>query len=406
MWYTDILIIKINNINNMAFPSNKRRSVVLLVFILLIIAGIAVLLFLYNGNLRGIVPRQLTAITLTIGQQVKVLSGYATSVLLYPLAAGETQKDVSFCNLKPNGSPAYEPSAYKALMDKRGRCLSGYMEATKLREQSGIIQGNLGTVESLLAALSMTGKELASAADYGFSVVVIPSGTFLPKPIQYASGIQMKCVVNTSGGKSAEGIGTLQNFNASTFAISTPESVARFKALEKKIAALIKSAQDMMANGFDAGSMWTILTKAIGLKSEMLAANIPLTPAAVQKYYRSILASGPTGDISMGINRDENNMRTECAKSIPWVVDKVLGEDVYYRGSIGIASLAETVGFTDVCLPTEMMVKEIQASVTAHSQRFFKMRTSLDAQLRANTAALKKLEDNNYNCNSAGEAEK
>ena len=390
----------------MTFRSNKWRGVILPVFILLIIAGIAVLLFLYNGNLRGIVSRQLTAITLTIGQQVKVLSGYATSVLLYPLAAGETQNDILFCNLRPDGSSIYDASGYRVLMSTRGQCLSGLMEATKLREQSGVIQGNLGTVESLLAALAMTGKELASAADYGFSVVVIPSGTFVPEPIQYASGIQMKCVVNTSGGKSPEGIGTLQNFNASTFKISTPESVARFKALEKKIAAVVKAAQDMMANGFSAGSMFTILTNVIGLKSEMLAASIPLTPAAVQKHYRSILASGPTGNISMGINRDENNVRTECAKSVPFVVDKLLGEDVYYSTSFGIASLAETVGFTDICLATERIAKEIQESVKAHSQRFFKMRTSLGAQLQANTAALKKLEDNNYYCDGVGEAEK
>ena len=105
----------------------------------------------------------------------------------------------------------------------------------------------------------------------------------------------------------------------------------------------------------------------------------------------------------MGINRDEDNKRTDC--NIPFPINLALPSP-YYRGSFGIASLAETVSFTNACLPTEMIVKEIKESVTASSQRFFKMRTSLGTQLQANTAALKKLEDNNYNCNSAGEAEK
>jgi hypothetical protein len=248
----------------------------------------------------------------------------------------------------------------------------------------------------------MTGKELASAADYGLSVTVIPSGTFLPMPVQYASGIQMKCVVDASGGKSPAGIGTVQNLNASDFKIATPASITRFKALEKKIAALIKVAQDMMANGISAKAIWIIATRITGLQSEMMEASIPLSPTAVQKYYRSILASGPTGNIGIGINRDENNKRTDCADGVPAPV-KLLFPGSYYRGSIGIASLAETIGFADICLPTEFIVKKVKASVAAQSQRFFAMRTSLGQQLKANTDALKKLEDNSYNCGDVSE---
>lgn len=392
----------------MTFLQNKRRGVILRVLVLLIITGITIFL-VYRANFGDILSRsrQFVAIAnlwgpFKAGQQVKVIPSYYPSVLLQSLAANEQQKEVLFCNLKPDGSPAYQPSAYKARMDQNAKCLSGYMEATKLREQRGVIQGNLGTAEAMLAALSMTEKELVVADDYGFSVINIPSGTFLPTQVQYASNIQMKCVVDGYGGKSPAGIGTVQNLNTSTFAVATPESVTRFKALEKRIAALVKNAQDMMANGFNAVTMVKIIGGVIGLKSEMLAASIPLSPAAVQKYYRSILASGPTGSISMGINRDENNMRTDCKKDIPFAVDVLLAPP-YYRGSIGLSSMAESIGFSDVCLPTGLIVKEIKGAVVTQSQRFFKIRTSLEGQLRVNSEALKRLEDTNYNCGGGSE---
>ena len=391
----------------MTFRSNKRRGIILLVIALVIL--VTAVFLIYRANLGDMLSRsrQLVAVAnlwgpFKAGQQVKVMSGYSTSVFLQSLAAGEQVKDVLFCNLKPDGSPAYNPSAYKATMDRNAKCLSGYMEATKLREQSGVIQGNLGIVESMLSALSITGKELASAADYGVNVTVIPSGTFLPTPVQYASNIQMKCVVNADGGKSPGGIGTVQNLNASEFKIATPASLARFKALEKKIADLVKVAQDMMANGISTKAIWIIATRIIGLQSEMLAASIPLSPTAVQKYYRSILASGPTGNIGIGINRDENNMKTNCDKSVHWSIKEIFSAP-YYRGSIGIASLAETVGFADVCLPTTFIANKVKESVAAQSQRFFQMRTSLGQQLKANTDALKKLEDNSYNCGDVSE---
>ncbi|TSC67507.1 MAG: hypothetical protein CEO19_189 [Parcubacteria group bacterium Gr01-1014_73] len=381
----------------MTFRSNKRLKVFLLVFALVIIAGIVVILLSNNGNWRDITSQQLTATTFKLGQQVKVLSGYATSVVLYPLAAGETQKDVLFCNLKPDGKPAYEPSAFKANMNKKAQCLSGYMEATKLREQSGVIQGNLGTVESILAAINMTKKELDDSPNSDFNLVVIPSGTFLPAPIQYASGIQMKCVVNASGGKSPEGIGTLQSLNAPTFKLSTPESVARFKALEKKVALILKRVQAMNADSNPITKAFTlalIIKDAIGLKSEAVSAGIPLSPVAVQKNYRSILASGPFAVVGMSFYRDEDGKRSSSN-------DSGSCEDTSaFVGSVGVEVGGQSFGFTNVCLTPDDLNK-IPAMINQSQQSFFKMRTSLGSQLQANTAALKKLEDNNYNCGGA-----
>lgn len=358
-----------------------RKIYIFLLFLIICILGISL-----NVRANEQVSSKVKVIQASFGEAIVTVEKISPQIKVLPVLSC---KGPDFAKAYPN---------YSSTLDKRAKCMTGYTEASLIKDKKSDSSISIGLIDTRLNSLRKTIAYLNNLKDLdGLSLVALPAGFVDNIKHDTAKKISMQCLSSGNTIEDEVAVGDYAAEDGQVFAEISPEQLAIIAKVRTDNRNIQKKIQDERARTgkISKGTIINLAMQSLELKKLMEKNFIPILIEDQKKDYKNMVANNDYLGLNISYKLDQNNKRV--THSIPFFI-KPVASMAGISGPLVDADLSiDEVTFTTQ-LPDATMLKEFKESALKHIERLEGLKDQFVNSDNSLNKKLQQLEKVNYYC--------